>query len=271
MRIPLTAGRYFDERDRQQTETVAIVNEALVAKYFAAENPIGKRIREFDGPGSQRPWLRIVGVVAGEKRTAVVNEMSWADSPVIYHAWDQDPPVAATLIVRSAAIGTKLGAAIPNTLWGIDPDVSIGEIESVPQTVAKALAYPRFRAEVLAGFSGLALLLAMVGMYGVLSNLVTHRTHEIGVRMALGAQRGEVLGMVVGDGARLIAAGVALGLAGEWALGRYLGALLYGISPADPLLLASISFGMILAALAAMYVPARRAATVDPLVALRYE
>jgi putative ABC transport system permease protein len=271
MRIPLMAGRYFDERDREQTELVAIVNEALVTRYFATENPIGKHIRAFDGPGGQGPWLRIVGVVAGEKRTAVTDEMSWTDSPVVYHAWDQEAFIAATLIVRSTENGATIGRAIHETLAAIDSDVSAGELESAPQTVAKVLAYPRFRAIVLAAFAGLALLLAMVGLYGVLSHLVIHRTHEIGVRMALGAQRSEVLGMIVGGGARLIGAGVLLGIAAAWALGRYLGALLYGVSAGDPLLLLAVSLGMILAALAAMYVPARRAATVDPLVALRYE
>ncbi|HEV3330559.1 MAG TPA: ABC transporter permease [Bryobacteraceae bacterium] len=271
MRIPLKEGRYFDERDREQTRPLAIVNEALVARYFANEDPIGKQIREFDGPGSKKPWVTIVGVVAGEKRTAVTNEMSWADLPVVYHAWDQDPPPAATLIVRADAGGTVLGGTIQRALAAIDSDVSVGGVESVPQTVAKVLAYPRFRAIVLAAFAGLALLLAMVGLYGVLSHLVAHRTHEIGVRMALGAQRSEVLGMIVGDGVRLIGLGVVLGLAVALVLGRYLGALLYGISAADPLLLALVSLGMIVAALAAMYVPARRAATVDPLVALRYE
>ncbi len=271
MRIPLKEGRYFDEQDREQTEPVAIVNQALVAKYFSTEDPIGKHIREFEGPDSQKPWLRIVGVVADEKRTTVTEEMSWTDSPVVYHAWDQNPPLAATLIVRAAAGEKTLGGAVQRTVAALDSDVSVGSVESVPHSLSKTLAYPRFRAMVLAAFAGLALLLALVGLYGVLSHLVTHRTHEIGVRMALGAQRGEVLGMIVGDGVRWIGAGILLGLAAAWALGRYLGALLYGISAADPLLLASISFGMILAALAAMYVPARRAATVDPLVALRYE
>jgi predicted permease len=270
MRIPLQAGRYFDERDRAEAEPAAIVNEALVARYFANEDPIGKHIREFDGPERQTPWLTIVGVVADEKRTAVSNEMSWSDAPVVYHAWHQNAPPTATLIIRATS-ETALGGTIQQTMAAIDPDVSVGGVEPVPQTVAKVLAYPRFRATVLAAFAGLAVLLAMVGLYGVLSHLVTHRTHEIGVRMALGAQRGEVLRMIVGNGARLIGMGVVLGVGAALALGRYLGALLYGISAADPLLLATVSLGMIMAALAAMYIPARRAASVDPLVALRYE
>ena len=267
MQIPLRQGRYFDERDGAQVEPVAIVNEELVSRYFRGENAIGRYIREFRAEGNQQPWMRVVGVVADEKRTAVANEMSWADTPVVYHPWDQDPPLAATAILR----GTAPGDTIRQTLAAIDAEVSVAEVEPVARTISKILAYPRFRALVLAGFAGLALVLAMVGLYGVLSHLVTHRTHEIGVRMALGAQRGEVLGMVVGDGIRWIGAGVVLGLAAALALGRYLGSLLYGISAADPLLLASVSIGMILAALAAMYLPARRAAGVDPLVALRYE
>ena len=271
MRIPLERGRDFDERDGEHAEPVAIVNQALVARYFPNEDPIGKHIREFDAEDKQKPWLRIVGVVAGEKRTAVTNEMSWADSPVVYRPWDQNPPMAATLLLRAPAAGTAMGATIPRTVARVDADVSVFGVESAPQAISKALAYPRFRAIMLAAFAGLAVLLALVGLYGVLSHLVTHRTHEIGVRMALGAQRNEVLSLIVAGGLRLIGLGVAVGLGAALALGRYLGALLYGISAADPVLLASVSLVMVLAAMAAMYLPARRAATVDPLVALRYE
>ena len=271
MRIRLKAGRYFDERDAEPGELVAIVNEALVTRYFPRENPLGKRIREFDGPNRQTAWLRIVGVVAGEKRTAVSSEMSWSDEPVIYRAWDQNPPLAATLMVRAQTGKAALGSTISQSIASIDPDVAVGEVEAVPATIAKILAYPRFRAIVLAAFAGLALLLAMVGLYGVLSHLVTHRTHEIGVRMALGAQRSEVLHMILAGGTRLIATGLALGLGAALALGRYVSALLYGVSATDPLLLAVVSLFMVLAALAAIYFPARRAATVDPLIALRYE
>jgi putative ABC transport system permease protein len=271
MRIPLKTGRYFDERDHERAEPVAIVNEVLVERYFPNENPIGKHIREYGGAASQQPWLRVVGVVADEKRTAVSNEMSWADVPVIYHAWDQNSPLAATLIVRIPSGQDTPGGTIQRTLAAIDSDVSVGEIEPVPASVAKILAYPRFRAITLAAFAGLAVLLALVGLHGVLSHLVTHRTHEIGVRMALGAQRSEVLGMIVAGGMRLIGLGVVVGLFAVLALGHFLRTLLYGISAADPLLLASVSLGMIVVALGAISFPARRAASVDPLIALRYE
>ena len=270
MRIPLKAGRYFDERDHESGEPVAIVNEALVSRYFPNENPIGRQIRE-SGGASQQPWLRVVGVVADEKRTAISNEMSWDDVPVIYHAWDQNSPLAATLIVRARWGGTSAAREIQRTFAAIDPEVSVGEIEPVPASVAKILAYPRFRAVVLAAFAIFALLLASVGLYGVLWQFVAQRTPEIGVRMAMGARPADVLRLIGRQAGAPLATGLALGLAGAAALSRSLESLLYGVPASDPVTLAAVLLALMSAGAAAAYFPARRAARIDPMAALRNE
>jgi putative ABC transport system permease protein len=271
MRIPLKAGRYFDEQDHGRAEPAAIVNEVLVGRYFPNENPIGKHIREYGGAASQQPWLRVVGVVADEKRTAVSNEMSWADVPVIYHAWDQNSPLAATLIVRTRSGQASAGGTIQRTFAAIDSDVSVGEIEPVPASVAKILAYPRFRAVTLAAFAVFAVLLASVGLYGVLWQFVVQRTPEIGVRMAMGARPSDVLRLIGRQAGAPLAAGLALGLAGGSVLSRSFGSLLYGVQSSDPVTLAAVSLALIAAGATAAFLPARRAAHVDPMTALRNE
>jgi hypothetical protein len=271
MGIPLRRGRFFDMHDREGSEAVAIVNEALVARYFPTEDPIGKRIREFDGPGNTKPWLRIVGVAAGEKRVTVTEEMSWGDTPVVYRPWRQNPPASATLIVRTAVGGTVSAASMQRSLYAIDPDVVLTEPKPVVETVAKVLAYPRFRAILLTAFAGLALLLAMVGLYGVLSHLASGRIREIGVRMALGATRAEVIGMMVREGMFPAIAGIVFGLAAAWSLTRLLSAMLYGVSPKGPVTLVVVTSALLAAAFLATWLPAWRATAVDPMAALRYE
>jgi putative ABC transport system permease protein len=271
MNTPLEQGRFFDPGDRERTEPVAIVNEALVRKYLPNEDPIGKHIRPFAGGNRTAPWLRVVGVVGNQKRTTVYQEMAWVDSPVIYRPLSQNPN-AANVIVRAGVVDSStLGRSIQQKIAGIDPDIPVGEIQTVTELESRALAYPRFRAILLGAFAGLALMLAVVGLFGVLSQLVAQRTHEIGVRMALGAQRAAVLRMILREGLALTGSGIVLGIAAAWLLGRYLAALLYGVRPTDPFLLTATTLVLLPAALIAMYLPARRASKVDPMVALRYE
>jgi putative ABC transport system permease protein len=257
MRIPLKRGRFFDDRDRGETEAVTVVNEALVTKYFPKDDPIGRHIRQFEGPETKNPWLRIVGVVATERGTHVTAEMTWADTPVIYRPWAQNTQPSAVLVLRTFGGRAPLVNLIQRASG--DPDVSIGGLESVPHALAKVLAYPRFRAVLLAGFAGIALLLAVVGLYGVLSRLVTQRTHEIGIRMALGARRKDVLTMVAKQGMLLTTIGIAFGLVSAWGLTRLLTALLYGVSATDPATLGLVTAALLASAGLATFLPARRA------------
>jgi putative ABC transport system permease protein len=269
MRLPLKEGRFFDDRDRADSEQVVIVNEALVARYFPGEDPIRRHIRPFDGPETQGPWLRIVGIVGNEKRTAVASEMSWTDTPVLYRPWPQDTRLSSVLLFRVRQAGLPLISLIQRASG--DPSVSVGEIETMTHAVEKILAYPRFRAAVLAAFATLALVLAVVGLYGVLSRLVARRTHEIGIRIALGATRGQVVRMVARQGLRLTVTGIIFGLASVWGLTRLLRALLYGVSAMNSANLILTTLVLLCSAGIATLMTARRATRIDPTVALRDE
>jgi putative ABC transport system permease protein len=269
MEIPLTRGRLFDDRDRPDTEPTAIVNEALVARYFHGENPLGRHIRPFEGPESRTHWRRIVGVVAGERRMPVTTEMNWADSPLMYVPWPQNAQASAVLILRMQGSRPLPLTSIQRAAG--DPDVYVGDAESVPHALARVLAYPRFRAVLLAAFAGIALILAAVGLYGVLSRMVAERRQEIGVRMAVGARPRDVLTMFAKWGMVLSAIGFALGLVFTWILTGLLKALLYGVSESDPATLAGVAALLAASAGLATLLPAWRATRVDPMVALRDE
>lgn len=269
MKMPLRRGRFFDERDRQNSEPVTIVNESLAGKYFPNEDPVGKRVRAFDGPGNNNRWLRIIGVVGNERRTATASEMGWEDAPVTYLPWSQNAAISGVVLLKTRLEGAAIAGLIQRASG--DPDIAVGDIETVPRAIAKILAYPRFRALLLAGFAGLALLLALVGLYGVLSRLVARRTQEIGIRMALGARRADVLAMVAREGMALAAIGVVLGLVSVWGLTRLMKALLYGVSATDPVTLGLVTAAILGSAALAAFVPARRATRVDPMIALRDE
>jgi putative ABC transport system permease protein len=197
--------------------------------------------------------------------------MAWEEIPLVFRPISQDPPPRASLVLRTERDSIALGAAMQKNVAGVDRTVPVGEVQTMDQRLSHALAYPRFRAVVLGIFSGLALLLACVGLYGVLSQLIAQRTHEFGVRMALGAQNKDVLALVIREGMLLVAIGLAAGLTAALSLTRFLSSLLYGVKPADPWTLAGVSLLLILVALLAGFLPARRAARVDPMVSLRYD
>jgi predicted permease len=270
--IPVLKGRGFNTDDQLQTEAVAIVNDALAKKYFDAEDPLGRHIRSFGAPPERNPWRRIIGVVANEKRGNPFQEMSWLDTPTIFLPIAQVPPSRVTLLVRSNVDPMSLTNIVQRQVSTLDPSIPVSNIQSVEHLLLKEhLAYPRFRALVVGCFAGFALLLAVVGLYGVLSQAVTQRTNEIGLRMSLGADASSILMMIAKEAMLLVSLGIALGAALALSLCRFLAGLLYGVKSNDPTTLAAVSLLLLVAALVATLFPARRAMRVDPMVALRYE
>jgi len=268
--IRISSGRIFDARDQVGSPPVAIVNEALARRYFKNADPIGQQIRFFGVPDAVNPWLTIAGVASDEKRSTLA-EMTWVDPPTVYIPVSQRPPGGGQLILRTAVPQSRIGTAVQQRLAAIDPNVPVTNIDTVQHALAKNLAYPQFRATLFGAFATLALLLAVVGLYGVISQLVAQRTHEIGVRMALGAQQSDVLKMVVREGLTLALIGVGLGIVAASWLSHFLVSLLYGVAATDVWTMAGASVLLIAAAGVASYIPARRATRVDPTVALRYE
>jgi putative ABC transport system permease protein len=274
MGIPLLRGRQFDERDQPDAPGVMIVNEALQRRYFPGEDPVGKRIttlsRQYGPLGRVMPAsleMEIVGVVGNEKNSS----LSETAEPAVYFSHRQFAYRSMSVVVRTTAAPLSLVNAVQNEVWSLDRNLPVSSIKTMDQHLGEAIAQPRFSALLLGLFAALALLLAAVGVYGVISYTVQQRTHEIGVRMALGASVGDILKLVVGRGLALIMTGVGLGVLGAFGLTRLISGLLYGMGATDPLIFVVMPALLALVALVACYIPAWRAAKVDPMVALRVE
>jgi putative ABC transport system permease protein len=268
MGIRLERGREFQWADREPAAPLAVVNQALVRKYFPNEDPLGRRIRF---PGPDDPWLTIVGVGSDEKQSSTFHEMAWAEPPIVYRPLAQQPSATVDLVARVRSPQTLSGAQIQQAILKLGPDVRISDVYPMQQVLDRYTAYPRFRAILMGAFAGFALLLAVIGLYGVLAHWVAQRTQEIGIRMALGAQASDVLGLIMRQGMLLAGIGAGLGLLAALLLARFLGSLLYGVRPEDPLILGAVLLTLIVAALLATYVPARRATRVNPIDSLRAE
>ena len=267
MGIPLLEGRLFTDQDTNESARVVIVNEKLARKQWPGQDPIGRRLR-MDG-NNNSPWLTVVGVAGNVKTQWPYPEfLSELYVPYTQYPWLLSP---RHLIVRTVSNPTGLATAIAHEVKALDKVQPVSDIRFLDQLVAEAVAQQRFAMVVLGAFASLALVLAAVGIYGVMAYSVTQRTHEIGLRMALGAQPGDVLSLVVGRGLILTLVGVGAGLAGALALTRFLSSLLYEVRPTDFGTFAAVSLLLIGVALLASYIPARRATKVDPMVALRYE
>jgi putative ABC transport system permease protein len=265
MRIPLLQGRFFTPRDKQDSAPVAIVSDSLARHFFPNQNPIGQRIKQ-SGPDNQVPYMEIVGVVGDVKYTGLQKDTDAA----YYMPFGQNYGRRMFVVVRSS-LGAALAPALRRAVQAADPGVTLNQVESMQETLSRAVALPRFDTVLLAAFAAVALLLAAVGIYGIIAYSVAQRTHEIGVRMALGAGRGSVLGMVIRQGAGMALIGILFGLAGAFALTRLLSNLLFGVSSTDPLTFAAVALGLLAVALFASFIPARRATRISPVVALRYE
>jgi predicted permease len=275
-RIPLVRGRYFSEQDHAGSLPVVIVSESIARRYWPGQDPIGKRLRwgpPQAPPGATDPWLTVVGVVGNVKQRELGEQISFLTYQPYLQLNDAWAGLgrALTFTARASGDPANLASALRASVASLDRELAISHLETVDQAISQSLAPQRFNLVLMAAFAILALLLGSVGLYAVISFSVTQRTHEVGIRMALGARRAEVLKLVVGEGFKLTLIGVAIGEAGALALSRFLESLLYGVRPTDPLTFVGVSLLLLAVALVASYIPARRAMRVDPMVALRYK
>jgi putative ABC transport system permease protein len=264
-RIPLLKGRDFTTHDNQAAPKVAIINRAMAQRFWPKQDPIGKR---FSGDKEHPKWITVVGV-AGDVLQYGLDQTTAAPEAYMPEYQNQDSRMMA--LVRTGASPLEQIPAFGAAVRELDSQIPVDHPRELGEVVRESYSQQRYLALLLGLFAGLALVLAAVGTYGVIAYSVAQRTHEIGVRMALGAARRNLLGMVLGEGLRTAIAGVVAGLVGAWVLTRFLSSLLYGVRPNDPLTYVSVSILLIAISLLACYVPARRAASVDPIQALRYE
>ena len=261
MGIPLRAGRFFAEQDNSATAPVMIINETLARQIWPNENPIGKHI------GSPNSWWTVVGVVGAARHLRI----DLPAGPETYRPLAQERSGEMFLVLRTSGDATHLAPAVRQRIWSIDKDQPVEDVRTMEDRIAGYAGAQRFYTLLLGIFAVLAAALAGVGIYGVISYSVSRRHHEIGIRMALGADKTDILNLIVSHGFRLTLTGVALGILGALALTRFLVSLLYGVRPTDPLTFVVVSLILVAIALLACYIPARRATKVDPMVALRYE
>jgi putative ABC transport system permease protein len=268
MSAELLRGRSFAASDNENVQKVCIIDETLAAKYWPGEDPVGKTVlMDEPKPGEQPPVTTVVGVIRQIKNYGV-------DHPVlteIFVPFAQRPGSSGSLVLRSTVDASGVTAAVRSAAQSLDPDLPIYDVRTLESFVTENVASRRLSVVLLSLFAGLALLLASVGIYGVMSYGVTQRLREIGIRIALGAHSADVVRLVVKQGAILTIAGVAVGLIGSFALTRFMADLLFGIRPSDPVTFLAVALFLSIVAVAASYIPARRAAKLDPVTALRYE
>jgi len=261
--IPISRGRDFAETDNEKAPMVVIINEVMAKRFWPDQEALGKRFKFFGDPD----YRQIVGIARDVKVTSLTER----PRPLVYLPMQQDYAPQMTLHVRAAGDATALIAALRREIQALDPHLSVLNVEAMSERVNQSLQGERTQATLLGSAGVMALLLASVGLYGVMSYMVAQRTREIGIRMALGASRGNVLGLVLKQGATLVSAGVVIGLGAAFGLTRLVASSLFGITAIDPLTFAGTSLVLVLVSLAASYLPARRATKVDPIIALRYE
>lgn len=268
MNIPLLAGRDFNELDNESSQLVGIANEALAKAWFRDENPIGKRIRW--ARDEQINWITIIGIVADIRHFG----LDLPDAPALYTPFTQSGREWKrwmVLVARGEDSPAGLMPAVQKAVWKVDPQLPITNARTMTEVISESYAERRFNMLLLTIFAALAMVLAGIGIYGVMSYTVAHRTHEIGIRMALGAQMRDVMRLVLADGAKLAIISVVIGLLGAWAATRALRSLLYGVAATDAPTFIIVSLVLLGVAFIASWIPARRAARVDPVISLRYE
>jgi putative ABC transport system permease protein len=268
--VPLLAGRMITEADSEKAPFVAVINTSMAHQFFANESPLGKKIQLGALPEKDVPWMEVVGVVGDVRPGLGVEPQSEMYLP--YRQADSLLPVfQLSVVLRTSLDPAAESSALRSALHDIDSNQPLVNVRTMEDNMAASVSEPRFRTWLLGLFALLALVLSTIGIYGVMSYSVHQRTHEIGIRVAMGAQPAQVFGLVTGEGLRLALIGVALGLAASIALTRVLRGFLYQVSALDPMTFGCVSLALIGVAIFASYLPARRATKVDPLVALRYE
>jgi len=266
MRIPLLRGRFFSEQDSPSSPKVAIISETLARRYFPNRDPLGRHMR-FGFPPNSNVSREIVGIV-GDVRDAA---LSRKPGPMMYVPFAQAPLYGGEVVVRSSLSASSVAAGIRQAVRSIDKNLPVTDIEFLNAALGQSISQERFRTFLLGSFSAIALVLAAIGIFGVISYSAAQRTREIGIRIALGAERRDVLRLILGQGMKLVLFGLGIGAVAAFLLTRLMSSLLYSVSTTDPVTFACVTVILLAVALTACYIPARRAMRVDPIVALRYE
>ena len=264
MGIALLRGREFSESDSANAPAVALINDTMAKKYRPNEDPIGKRIKQASQEAS---WREIVGIVGSVRHQARAKD----PEPEMFVPWNQRPDSALNLAIRTSAEPANVVSTLRRVVVAIDPELPVFETRTMEARLSDSVAQPRFRMALLGAFAAIALMMAAVGLYGVMAFAVTQRTQEIGIRMALGARRLDVIRLILRHGMRLAVIGALFGLAGAAALTRVLTNMLFEIKPHDPVAFAGVSLLLLGVSALACWFPARRAARVDPMAAMRCE
>jgi len=263
--VPLLRGRNFTETDNEDAPPVAVINQAMARRYFPNQDPIGQRIRVGGPERPQNQWMEIVGLVGDVRYEGLEVE----PEAVLYQHHFQADWSDTYVVMRGVGDVRQLAGSVRDAIWSLDKDLPVAGVRTMEELLSESVSRPRFRTVVFVAFGSLALVLAVSGVYGVMSYLVGQRTREIGIRMVLGARRGDVLGLVIREGMTLALLGVVIGLGAALAMTRLMASLLFGVGATDPLTLAATTSLLLAMVLAACWLPAMRAARVDPAVSLR--
>lgn len=265
--VPLLRGRTFNDHDHADAKPVTVINETMANRFWPGQDPVGQRIRLYRNPTTTGPWMEIVGVV-GDTKIRQLNEEAKQE---IVIPFAQQRGRGATMLIRTTTEPERLIARAREEARGLEKDAVVANIATMEQVLNRTVAQPRMNLALLGSLSALALLMAVIGVYGVMSYAVSQRTREMGIRMALGAQKADLLGLVLREGMGVALVGLAVGLAVAGALTRLMQSLLFGVSPTDPATFVGVAALLVAVAMVACWIPARRAARVDPMVALRHE